>query len=117
MMNSMFASVDRERSVSSMRRMKAPPWWRAKSQLNSAVWTLPTCRCPVGLGAKRTRTPEATSGDYPRPIKTVRMLGGDEVRAVFIGLFQYAWKRRPQGVVLNSRMRDFPIVGYQSQSW
>src|SRR5215475_16151009 len=56
MIETMFSSVDRERSVSSMRRMNAPRWWRAKSQLNSAVRAPPTCRCPVGLGAKRTRT-------------------------------------------------------------
>src|SRR5262245_3076247 len=39
-----------------MRRMKTPPWWRANAQLNSAVRAPPTCRWPVGLGAKRTRT-------------------------------------------------------------
>ena len=55
-MESMFASVERERSVSSIRRMNWPPWWRAKSQLKRAVRAPPTCRCPVGLGAKRTLT-------------------------------------------------------------
>ena len=34
------------------------PCWRANSQLNNAVRALPTCRCPVGDGAKRTRTVE-----------------------------------------------------------
>ena len=33
-----------------------PRWRRAKSQLKSAVRAPPTWRCPVGLGAKRTRT-------------------------------------------------------------
>src|SRR2546428_12491325 len=36
--------------------MNAPPWCRAKSQLNSAVRAFPTWTYPVGLGAKRTRT-------------------------------------------------------------
>src|SRR6516165_6102216 len=48
------SGVDRERSVSSMRSKNLPPWWRAKSQLNSAVRALPICRNPVGEGAKRT---------------------------------------------------------------
>src|SRR6266481_4361074 len=39
-----------------MRRMNVPPFCRAKSQLNRAVRTLPICSCPVGEGAKRTRT-------------------------------------------------------------
>src|SRR5262245_30653517 len=55
-MESMLASVERDRSVSSIRRMNWPPWWRAKSQLKRAVRAPPTCRWPVGLGAKRTRT-------------------------------------------------------------
>src|ERR1700722_5608082 len=38
-----------------MRRMKTPPAWRAKSQLKRAVRAPPTCRKPVGEGAKRTR--------------------------------------------------------------
>ena len=46
--------VDRSMSVSSIRRMKVPPWPRANSQLNSAVRALPTCKWPVGDGAKRT---------------------------------------------------------------
>src|SRR3972149_8713610 len=52
----MHSSVERERSVSSIRRIKAPSWCRAKSQLKSAVRAPPTWRWPVGLGAKRTRT-------------------------------------------------------------
>src|SRR5215467_9902005 len=34
----------------------APLWRRAKNQLKSAVRAPPTCRYPVGEGAKRTRT-------------------------------------------------------------
>ncbi len=48
--------VERTRSVSSMRSRNAPPWWRAKSQLNKAVRAPPICRNPVGEGAKRTVT-------------------------------------------------------------
>src|SRR6185295_4081688 len=51
------SSVERSWSVSSILRMKAPPLRRAKSQLNRAVRAPPTWRNPVGLGAKRTRTP------------------------------------------------------------
>ncbi len=50
------ASVDRSRSVSSMRSTKTPPSFRAKSQLKRAVLAPPTCRYPVGEGAKRTRS-------------------------------------------------------------
>ena len=50
----MCSSVERERSVSSMRRMKTPLWCRAKAQLKSAVRAPPTWKEPVGLGAKRT---------------------------------------------------------------
>src|SRR6266508_3595770 len=53
---SMEASVERERSVSSMRRTNTPLWWRAKAQLKSAVRAPPTWKDPVGLGAKRTLT-------------------------------------------------------------
>ena len=38
-----------------------PCVWRANSQLNSAVRALPTCSCPVGEGAKRTRTFEVSA--------------------------------------------------------
>ncbi len=54
-----YSSVDRSRSVSSMRRMNTPRCRRAKAQLKSAVRAPPTWRCPVGLGAKRTRTGSA----------------------------------------------------------
>ena len=66
-MSSMFSSVERERSVSSMRRMKTPPWWRANSQLKSAVRAPPTCRCPVGLGANRTRISRLIARAPPAP--------------------------------------------------
>src|SRR5918997_1081894 len=49
------SSVERARSVSSMRRTNVPPFLRAKSQLKRAVLTPPTCNNPVGLGAYRTR--------------------------------------------------------------
>ncbi len=46
----------RSLSVSSIRKTKVPPWWRANAQLKSAVRARPTCGLPVGLGAMRTRT-------------------------------------------------------------
>jgi hypothetical protein len=55
-MAAMDSGVERSRSVSSMRRTNVPPWWRAKRKLKSAVRAPPTCRNPVGLGAKRVRT-------------------------------------------------------------
>src|SRR5262245_56870398 len=55
-MAALISALDRSRSVSSMRRMKAPSCWRANNQLKSAVRAPPTCRNPVGEGAKRTRT-------------------------------------------------------------
>src|SRR4029450_6067520 len=63
----MFSSVERERSVSSMRRMNVPRWWRARSQLKSAVRAPPTWRWPVGLGAKRTRIGVGTSVPLEEP--------------------------------------------------
>src|SRR5687767_4041295 len=74
MMKPMFSSVERERSVSSMRRMKVPPCRRANSQLKSAVRAPPTWRCPVGLGAKRTRTALVISV----PLEQAAPLGGGE---------------------------------------
>ncbi len=50
------SSVERSASVSSRRRRKRPPCFRANSQLNSAVRILPACSRPVGLGAKLTVT-------------------------------------------------------------
>jgi hypothetical protein len=52
-MASIAALVDRTLSVSSIRSRNLPPWWRAKSQLNSAVRAPPMCRNPVGEGANR----------------------------------------------------------------
>src|SRR3546814_3768865 len=40
-----------------MRSRNLPPWWRANSQLNSAVRAPPIWRKPVGDGAKRVTTP------------------------------------------------------------
>src|ERR1700704_5349681 len=53
------ASVLRPTSVSSRRRIIVPALWRAYSQLKMNVRALPTCRKPVGDGAKRTRGPIA----------------------------------------------------------
>src|SRR5262249_465852 len=50
------SSLERSTSVSSIRRMKTPLCFRANSQSNRAVLAPPTCRYPVGEGAKRTRT-------------------------------------------------------------
>ena len=49
------ASVLRSTSVSSIRRIMVPALWRAYNQLKINVLALPTCRNPVGDGAKRTR--------------------------------------------------------------
>ena len=38
--------------------MNLPLFFRAYSQLNSAVRSPPICKKPVGLGAKRVRTGE-----------------------------------------------------------
>src|SRR3954467_9004957 len=53
-MTSMFSGVERAGSVSSIRSRKTPAWPRVSSQLKSAVRSPPTCRTPVGEGAKRT---------------------------------------------------------------
>jgi hypothetical protein len=50
--------------VSSIRRMKVPPWWRANAHGNSAERMLPRCRKPVGLGAKRVRTVQVSEVRY-----------------------------------------------------
>src|ERR1700722_19087747 len=54
-MESTEAWVLRSTSVSSSRRIMVPPLWRAYNQLKMNVRALPTCRNPVGDGAKRTR--------------------------------------------------------------
>ena len=51
---SIASATSRLVSVFSIRRRNSPPSWRAKSQLKSAVRTLPMWRKPVGLGAMRT---------------------------------------------------------------
>src|SRR6202158_93952 len=48
------ASVLRSTSVSSSRKIIVPPFRRAYNQLRMKVRALPTCRNPVGEGAKRT---------------------------------------------------------------
>src|SRR5580704_10777140 len=53
----MYSAVTRLWSVSSIRSTKVPPVCRANAQSYSAVRMLPTCRSPLGEGAKRTRTP------------------------------------------------------------
>src|SRR6266478_8287455 len=58
------ASVLRSTSVSSRRRIMVPPLWRAYSQLKMNVRALPTCRKPVGEGAKRTRGPELDKSSF-----------------------------------------------------
>src|SRR5262245_17842657 len=95
----MLSSVERERSVSSMRRMKVPRWWRAKSQLKSAVRAPPTCRWPVGLGANRTRTGAATSVRLEEPAPR-RAGEGADARA--------ADGRIPQKVVVDVRRERRP---------
>src|SRR3954454_18660267 len=69
-MASTAASVERARSVSSIRNRKVPPWWRANSQLNKAVRAPPIWRNPVGEGAKRVTTVIVTA----IPIWTARMV-------------------------------------------
>src|ERR1700682_4769891 len=49
------SSVERCRSVSSIRSRNLPPTLRAYSQLKSAERAAPMCKYPVGDGAKRTR--------------------------------------------------------------
>jgi hypothetical protein len=48
-----------------------PPRPRANSQLKSAVRAPPTCKYPVGDGAKRTRISPA---NFPDALKVVDML-------------------------------------------
>ena len=51
---SSYSLLERSLSVSSMRSIKQPPSFLARSQLNSAVRVLPMCIWPVGLGANLT---------------------------------------------------------------
>src|SRR6516225_2111969 len=55
-MPSTASSLDRDASVSSIRRTNVPPVWRANNQLNSAVRADPTCNHPEGAGLNRTLT-------------------------------------------------------------
>src|SRR3954471_11901835 len=50
------SSESRAASGSSIRKTRAPWWWRANAQLKRAVRTRPTWGLPVGDGQKRTRT-------------------------------------------------------------
>ena len=59
-----------------MRSTATPPAWRANSQLYSAVRTPPTCRKPVGDGAKRTRTDPRRPVSYGRrALRRARLVG------------------------------------------
>src|SRR5688572_30401546 len=60
------SSLERERSVSSILRMKTPLCFLARSQLNNAVLAPPTCRNPVGEGANLKRT--CCCGDMAREL-------------------------------------------------
>src|SRR5689334_14686125 len=62
------ASVERSRSVSSMRSRNFPPCFFANRYENKAVRAPPMCRKPVGLGAKRVTT------DIDRPLKERALL-------------------------------------------
>ena len=48
-----YVRLSRALSVSSIRKINCPLFWRARSHANSAVRAAPTCNKPVGLGAKR----------------------------------------------------------------
>src|SRR5438046_691869 len=76
--------VDRSTSVSSMRRINAPPRPRARSQLKSAVRALPTWRCPVGLGANLTRMKwlRADGAEQRDGVRRDRLAAADGVDAL-----------------------------------
>src|ERR1700729_363263 len=69
----MYSGSTRDWSVSSIRSTNTPPGCLANAQSNSAVRMLPTCRSPLGDGAKRTRTgvPPAAPGDPAGPACSV----------------------------------------------
>src|SRR3954471_23922282 len=73
------ASLFRSLSVSSMRKMKTPPVWRAYSQLNNAVRALPMWKKPVGLGAKRTRTLDMRNGQLEETPEACQSLPAREI--------------------------------------
>ena len=58
------ASVLRSTSVSSRRSTMVPAFRRAYNQLKMKVRALPTCKKPVGEGAKRTRGPELDKSSF-----------------------------------------------------
>src|SRR5687767_2020992 len=79
-------------SVSSIRMINGPGALRANSQLKMAVRTLPTCKCPVGLGAKRTRMFETMSsfqqkGQWRRFLKGAQRNFQSRLAEV-----RYAWR-------------------------
>src|SRR5437660_12734835 len=58
------ASVLRSTSVSSRRSTMVPAFRRAYNQLKMKVRALPTCKKPVGEGAKRTLGPELDKSSF-----------------------------------------------------
>ena len=75
------SSESRAASVSSMRKTKVPPVWRAQAQLNRQVRTMPTWGVPVGEGQKRTRT-----GEDPGAARGVRAGASGRETAVLSGV-------------------------------
>src|SRR5687768_6474991 len=61
-------------SMSSMRRRRVPPRWRARSHATRKVRALPRWSAPVGLGARRPR--------YGRMEKACALLDAAHVRLV-----------------------------------
>src|ERR671913_505639 len=103
------SSVERSRSVSSIRSTNVPPFLRAKSQLKSAVRTPPTCSLPVGLDASSHLVADAafalepedrgTLGTQQFPPDTLVCQGAFLV-AVALGLLAMAGREAPAAVVV-----------------
>src|SRR5882762_11163266 len=66
----------RSTSVSSMRKMKRPPDFRAHKWLKNAVRAFPKCKDPVGLGANRVMTGKDIAEDctYSSRISNMKQL-------------------------------------------
>src|SRR5882762_4383075 len=66
----------RSTSVSSMRKMKRPPDFRAHKWLKNAVRAFPKCKDPVGLGANRVMTGNDIAEDctYSSRISNMKQL-------------------------------------------
>src|ERR1700712_38200 len=94
----MAASVERSRSVSSMRSTNFPPCRRAYNQENKAVRRPPMCKKPVGLGAKRVRTVMVIYAIANRPGSLAEVLQPVPT---------------PGNVKLGSRYRDFICYNYR----